>query len=108
VVVAVRNGERTLEAAIRRLHGFLTSRFPFPWSIVILDLASTDRTFAIGLRLSYELPGVELTRVRQADRELALRRVWEQSHARVLCSLDVDLQPDAWAWGDDDLRMLAR
>jgi hypothetical protein len=90
-----------LEASIRRLHGFLMSRFPFPWSIVILDLASSDRTFAIGLRLSYELSGVELTRMRHPDRKQAIRCVSQQSHARVLCSLDVNLKPEPWAWDAD-------
>lgn len=94
MVVPVHDGARTLEASICRLHGFLSSAFPFTWSIVIVDHGSSDRTFATGLRLSYELPGVELMRVREPGRGRAVRRAWTQSDARVLCSTDVSLETD--------------
>jgi Glycosyl transferase family 2 len=96
VLVPVHDEARALEASIRRLYGFLISRFPFTWSIVIVDHASTDRTFATGLRLSYELRGVELMRLREPGRGRAIRRAWSQSKARVLCAMDVEVQADPW------------
>lgn len=96
VVVPVHDQAWTLEASVCRLHGFLAHAFPFTWSIVIVDHASSDRTFATGLRLSYELRGVELMRLREQGRGRAIRRAWTQSHARVLCAMDVELQADPW------------
>ncbi len=94
IVVPVHNQDRLLEASIRRLYGFLCSTFPYTWSILIADDASTDRTFATALRLSYELQGVELIHLKVPGRGRALRRAWCESDARVLCCMDVELSTD--------------
>ncbi len=91
IVIPVYNEERVLEGSIRRLHGFLAHRFPFSWRIVIADNASTDRTAAVGRRLSYELDGVELIRTAAKGRGRALRAAWSVGGAEVLCYMDADL-----------------
>src|SRR4051812_50165761 len=58
IVVPVYNEEHVLERSIRRLHDFLSERFPFSWRIVIADNASTDGTLTVARRLEYELSGV--------------------------------------------------
>jgi len=94
LVIPVYNEERGLAASIRRLHGFLSAGFPFPWRVVIADNASTDRTLAIARQLSAELPGVELLHVPAKGRGRALRAAWSASEARVLAYMDVDLSTD--------------
>jgi glycosyltransferase involved in cell wall biosynthesis len=90
----VYNERLTLEASIRRLHGFLVSSFPFSWRIVIADNASVDGTLEIARRLSYSLEGVEEIHLAEKGRGRALRSAWSKGHARVLCYMDVDLSTD--------------
>jgi glycosyltransferase involved in cell wall biosynthesis len=94
IVVPVYNERRTLEGSIRRLHGFLSSSFPFSWRILIADNASTDGTLAISRRLTYELAGVEVLHLPAKGRGRALRSAWSDSDARVVCYMDVDLSTD--------------
>src|ERR1700736_6504250 len=94
IVVPVYNERRTLEGSIRRLHGFLSSSFPFSWRILIADNASTDGTLAISRRLTYELAGVEVLHLPEKGRGRALRSAWSDSDARVVCYMDVDLSTD--------------
>jgi len=94
IVVPVYNERLTVEGSVRRLHGFLSSWFPFSWRIVIADNASTDGTLAVARRVSYELEGVDVIHLAQKGRGRALRRAWSESHARVLCYMDVDLSTD--------------
>ncbi len=94
LVIPVYNERRTLEASLRRLHGFLSSRFPLSWRIVIADNASTDGTLALARRLSYELPNVEAMHLDEKGRGRALKRAWAAGDARVLCYMDVDLSTD--------------
>jgi putative flippase GtrA len=91
VVVPVYNEESDLEASIRRLHAFLTDRFPHSARITIADNASTDATPLIARRLSAELPGVTFQRLEQKGRGRALRSTWLGSDAQVLAYMDVDL-----------------
>ncbi len=63
VVVPVHQEERTLERNVLMLAGYLTSRFPFRWRIVIADNASRDATPEIGARLSREVEGVRPLRL---------------------------------------------
>ena len=88
------NEERNLEGSIRRLHAYLSARFPFPFHLTIADNASTDGTTAIAAALAAEVPGVSLLRLEQKGRGRALRAAWARSDADVLCYMDVDLSTD--------------
>jgi glycosyltransferase involved in cell wall biosynthesis len=94
LAIPVLNEQLTLEASVRRLHAFLAHELPFSWRIVIADNGSTDRTAAIARRLSYELDGVELVRLREQGRGRALRHVWSSGRGHVLAYMDVDLSTD--------------
>jgi glycosyltransferase involved in cell wall biosynthesis len=94
IVIPVFNERRVLEGSVRRLHGFLRTRFPFTWRIVIADNASTDGTLTVARRLSYELPGVEAIHLPAKGRGRALRSAWLASDARVVAYMDVDLSTD--------------
>ncbi|MBT2532067.1 bifunctional glycosyltransferase family 2/GtrA family protein [Arthrobacter sp. ISL-48] len=94
IVVPVFNEEAVLENSISRLAEYLTHEMPSTWKITIADNASTDRTPAIGARLSEQLPNVEYRRLEVKGRGYALRDAWSASEAKVLAYLDVDLSTD--------------
>jgi glycosyltransferase involved in cell wall biosynthesis len=94
ITVPVHNEELTLEDSIRRLHTYLSARFPFPFHLTIADNASTDRTAAIAARLAAEVPAVSLLHLELKGRGRALRAAWARSDADVLCYMDVDLSTD--------------
>ena len=94
IVVPVYNEEAGLEAAIRRLHRYLTERFPLTWQLTIADNASRDRTWDIACRLAGILPGVQAIHLDQKGRGRALRAAWATSTAAVVAYMDVDLATD--------------
>jgi putative flippase GtrA len=94
IVVPVLNEERALAASVRRLHAFLSARFPFAWRIVVADNGSIDETPAIARALARQLPGVEYMRLDRRGRGHALRAAWAASEADVVCYMDVDLSTD--------------
>jgi putative flippase GtrA len=94
IVVPVYNEEAELEASIRRLHRYLTERFPLTWQLTIADNASRDRTWDIACRLAGLLPGVQAIHLDQKGRGRALRAAWATSTAAVVAYMDVDLATD--------------
>jgi putative flippase GtrA/glycosyltransferase involved in cell wall biosynthesis len=94
VVVPVYNEQDDLGPSVRRLHGYLTNRFPFSALITIADNASTDATWQIAQDLVRELPGVRAVHLDAKGRGRALRTVWQQSSANVVSYMDVDLSTD--------------
>jgi putative flippase GtrA len=94
VVVPVYNEEADLEASVRRLHSYLSTTFPIPWTVTIADNASTDRTWGIACRLAADLDGVNALHLDQKGRGRALREAWTRSAARVVAYMDVDLSTD--------------
>jgi putative flippase GtrA len=91
VVVPVHNEEHVLEGSIRRLHGYLTGSFPFPFRITIADNASTDGTWLLARRLAERFGEVRAVHLEQKGRGRALRQVWGASDAEVVAYMDVDL-----------------
>ena len=91
ITIPVYNEERVVEASVRRLHGYLSSSFPYSWRIVVADNASDDATPEICRRLATELPEVSYVRLEEKGRGRALRRVWSSSDADVVTYMDVDL-----------------
>jgi len=94
VVIPVYNEERDLGPSVRRLHEFLTSRFPFSAAITIADNASNDGTLAVAQGLVKELPRVRVLHLDAKGRGRALRAAWLKSDAPVVAYMDVDLSTD--------------
>jgi glycosyltransferase involved in cell wall biosynthesis len=94
VVVPVYNEVAGLEASVRRLHSYLTERFPLSWMITIVDNASTDATWPVASALASELDGVRTIHLDRKGRGLALRTAWLGSDSPVLAYMDVDLSTD--------------
>jgi putative flippase GtrA len=94
IVIPVFNEEAGLEASIRRLHAYLTERFPLSWTITIADNASTDGTWTSARRLAEGLPGVRAVHLDEKGRGRALRAAWAASASPVVAYMDVDLSTD--------------
>ncbi len=91
IVVPVHDEEAVLEDSVRLLLDYLRSEYPFRFSIVVADNASTDGTAAIGARLAAEEPEVRFLHLGRKGRGLALRTAWLRSEADVVSYIDVDL-----------------
>jgi glycosyltransferase involved in cell wall biosynthesis len=94
IVVPVHDEETDLERSVRRLHAYLTCRFPLSWTITIADNASRDGTWAIASRLASTLDRVRAVHLDEKGRGRALRATWTASDARVVAYMDVDLSTD--------------
>lgn len=91
IMIPVHNEERALPGCIEVLHGFLTEQFPFDWSIVVVDNASTDRTAEVAYELAERYDRVRVHHLDRKGRGLALRESWGASEAAVVGYMDVDL-----------------
>ncbi|WP_423464164.1 glycosyltransferase [Promicromonospora sp. MS192] len=94
LVIPIYNEERGLERAVRAAHAYLTTRFPYPARITVVDNASTDGTLAVAQRVLAELDGVHLLHLDAKGRGRALHTAWLASDAQVLAYMDVDLSTD--------------
>ena len=94
IVVPVKDEERDLAPSVRRLCFYLREKFPFSARVTIADNGSTDRTWAVAMALSRELPDVTAIHLDQPGRGRALRAIWSASDADVLAYMDVDLSTD--------------
>jgi glycosyltransferase involved in cell wall biosynthesis len=94
IVVPAYNEERDLERCVTRLHGYLSSSFPWSFRITIADNASTDATWPLARVLAASLPNVRAVHLDERGRGRALRAVWSHSDAAVLAYMDVDLSTD--------------
>ena len=91
IAIPVYNEEAALPESIAALHSYLDTYFPYRWSIVIVDNASTDRTLAVAQALAAQYPRVSVLHLDQKGRGRALRAAWLASEADVLAYMDVDL-----------------
>ncbi len=94
LVIPVYNEEHGLERAVRAAHSYLTTRFPYPARITVVDNASTDGTLDVARRLPAELDGVQVLHLDAKGRGRALHTAWLASDAQVLAYMDVDLSTD--------------
>jgi putative flippase GtrA len=94
VVIPVHNEEVDLEPCVRRLRGYLSAGFPYPFRITIADNASSDGTADIARQLAAELPEVYALHIPAKGRGRALKQAWRTSDAAVLAYMDVDLSTD--------------
>ncbi len=94
IVIPVRNEDYDLVPSVRRLHEYVSDRFPFTTRITIADNGSTDGTWAQARSLDAELPGVRAVRLERPGRGGALRSIWSASDADVCAYMDVDLSTD--------------
>src|SRR5215208_5562921 len=98
VVVLVYNEEATLSGSIVTLCAYLETYFPYRWSVVIADNASTDDTLAIANELADADPRVRVMHLEEKGRGRALKAAWVASEADVVAYMDVDLSTNLWSF----------
>jgi putative flippase GtrA len=91
VVVPVYNEERALRGCVDVLESYLHERFPFEWTVTIVDNASSDGTLTIANELADRSDRVRVLHLDQKGRGRALRAAWQWSDADVVAYMDVDL-----------------
>ncbi|MFE2417531.1 dolichyl-phosphate beta-glucosyltransferase [Streptomyces hokutonensis] len=91
IVVPVHNEAHVLAGSVGRLHAYLETSFPFPFTITVADNASTDGTWQAALDLTQRLPHVHAVHLDAKGRGRALKQVWSESEADVVAYMDVDL-----------------
>jgi glycosyltransferase involved in cell wall biosynthesis len=91
VVVPVHNEEAALRNGIAILRDYLTTYFPYRWSVVIVDNGSTDRTLAVAREIAAAHPHVSVLHLEGKGRGRALKAAWLASEADIAAYMDVDL-----------------
>jgi glycosyltransferase involved in cell wall biosynthesis len=97
VVVPVYNEEEALPQSIPKLCDYLRTYFPYRWSVVIADNASTDNTLAVAQELADTDPRISVLHLEEKGRGRALKAAWLASEADVLAYMDVDLSTNLWS-----------
>jgi glycosyltransferase involved in cell wall biosynthesis len=98
VVVPVYNEEDTLPESIPVLCAYLEAYFPYRWSVVIADNASTDATLAVAEGLAFAHPRVSVLHLKEKGRGRALKAAWLASEADIVAYMDVDLSTNLWSF----------
>src|ERR671932_1076233 len=91
VVIPVYNEEAALPCNIPILCDYLEIYFPYRWSVVIVDNASTDATLAVARELAAAYHRVSVIHLDQKGKGRALKAAWLASEADILAYMDVDL-----------------
>ena len=91
IVIPVFNEERALPGCVAILHAYLDERFPFDWTITVVDNASTDGTRAIAGDLALRCPRIRVLCLDRKGKGHAVRSAWSTSRADVVAYMDVDL-----------------
>jgi len=98
VVVPVYNEEEALPESIPALCAYLETYFPYRWSIVVADNASTDNTLAVAEGLAHAYSGVSVLHLDEKGRGRALKAAWLASEADIVAYMDVDLSTNLWSF----------
>ena len=98
VVVPVYNEQDALPQSIPALCAYLETYFPYRWSVVIADNASTDATLAVAEGLASAYPGVSVLHLEEKGRGRALKAAWSASKADIVAYMDVDLSTNLWSF----------
>jgi glycosyltransferase involved in cell wall biosynthesis len=93
IVLPVYNEEHQLEKSIKNLFGFLENRLD-SYEVLIADNASNDKTGYVAKRLIKRYKNLKYKFIPVKGRGIALRTVWKESSAEILCYMDIDLSTD--------------
>src|SRR5215212_8573667 len=98
VVVPVYNEQEALPKSIPALCAYLETYFPYRWSVVIADNASSDATLSVAEGLASAYPGVSVLHLEEKGRGRALKAAWLASEADIVAYMDVDLSTNLWSF----------
>src|SRR5215203_4286733 len=99
LVIPVHNEEAALPESIPVLCTYLETYFPYRWSVVIADNASTDATLDVAEELTAAYhPHVSVLHLDEKGRGRALKTAWLASEADIVAYMDVDLSTNLWSF----------
>jgi glycosyltransferase involved in cell wall biosynthesis len=98
VVVPVYNEQDALPESIPALCAYLETYFPYRWSVVIADNASTDATLAVAQGLAAGDPHVRVLHLEESGKGRAVKAAWSASEADIVAYMDVDLSTNLWSF----------
>ena len=98
VIIPVYNEEVALPGSVAKLRTFLQENLTLPWTIVIADNGSIDRTLAVAQELAARYLDVTYIHLPEKGRGRALRKAWLESTADIVSYMDVDLSTDLRAF----------
>ena len=91
VVIPVYNEEGCLQKNVLSLYNYLKDTVSFDWNIIVADNSSTDKTPEIAKDLSGRYKEIIYAHVPKRGRGRALREMFLDSKADIVCYMDVDL-----------------
>jgi glycosyltransferase involved in cell wall biosynthesis len=94
IVIPVLDEAHVLEKSVATVRRFASQHLPYTWRVVIVDNGSTDGTDRVARSLAGAFSDVIFLQLPQRGRGRALRCAWMQSHADLVCYMDVDLSTD--------------
>lgn len=98
LTVPVYNEEEVLEENIKRIISFFKKNFKYPYTIIIADNGSVDRTNKIGKKLAKRFKDLEYIFISKKGRGIALTEAWNYAFkkykADIYAYCDVDLATD--------------
>ncbi|MDP2947881.1 MAG: glycosyltransferase [Nanoarchaeota archaeon] len=95
IVIPLYNEEKILEKSVNTLVDFLyQSIFPYDYSIILANNASTDDSLNICNKLSNKYTQVRYLDIGGKGKGLAVRTSWSKSDADILVFMDIDLASD--------------
>src|ERR1041385_1741094 len=94
VTIPVFNEQAELARNVGRLLRFLESQHQGEYEVVIADNGSTDRTLEIAREMEAQHETIRVVHMDQKGRGRALKKVWMETPADILCYMDVDLSTD--------------
>jgi len=95
IIIPVYNEAHVLAASVEKLRSFLhETKFPYTWSIVVADNASTDATLQVAHQLEDKHGDVAVVYLPQKGRGRALKKALLESEADAMSYMDVDLSTD--------------
>lgn len=90
IAIPVYNEETILPLSVATLTDYLSTYFPYQWSVTIVDNASKDNTLAVAQELA-DHPNVRVLALNRKGKGGAIHAAWSSSDADVVAYMDVDL-----------------
>lgn len=98
VTLPVYNEENDLPVSVKKLVRFLSDNIKDEWKILIVDNASTDRTPEEAKKLTEKYERVEVLRLKEKGRGLAIKTAWMNEDADIYTFMDIDLSTELKAF----------
>lgn len=95
ITIPLYNEEKILAKSVENLILFLVeSEFPYPYTVLLVNNASTDSSLAVCNTLASVYTQVEVLDLNEKGKGNAIKTAWSSSNADVLTFMDADMASD--------------